>query len=230
MYEKLNNGDDLFDHEVLEILLYSVCPRVNTNPLAHALLDRFVTLNEVFNASIDELKEVDGVGESVARFIKAVGQCAERAGNIGNSPTLKTLGDCNRFIDLRLRGKSEEFIELYFLNKANRVQRIFTYTSAEKSRVSVKIDEIVRSFALFRPYGVIIAHNHIDGTENPSGYDDDFTCTVQFICNLNGAKLLDHLIYKNKDKIYSYNACGRLDRVKSFCSWDTFEKWIKTLN
>ena len=230
MYEKLKNGDDLVDHELLEILLFSACPRVNTNPIAHALLDRFVTLSDVFNASVEELKEVDGVGESVARFLKTVGLCAERAGSTGNSPTLKTSGDCKRFVDLRLRGKTEEFVELYFVNKAGKVQRIFNYTSGEKSRAAANIDTISRNIALVRPYGVIIAHNHIDGTINPSDYDDNFTRVVQFMCNMNDVALLDHLIYSSRDSIFSYKDEGRLDRAKDFCSWETFEKWIKTLN
>lgn len=230
MYERMENGDDLFDHEVLEVLLYNACPRVNTNPIAHALLDRFVSLPEVFRASVDELKEVDGVGESVARYIKTVGLCAERIGSIGSAPTLKTVSDCKRFIDLRLRGKSEEYIELYFLNKTHRVRRIFTYTSGEKSRASAKIDVVTKDIALFHPYSIIIAHNHVDGDKTPSGYDDDFTRTVQFICNMNGINLLDHFIYLNRDEVYSYRDEGRLNKIKNFCSWDKFEKWIKTLN
>ena len=230
MYEKLKNGDDLFDHELLEILLYSACPRVNTNPIAHALLDRFVTLSEVFNASVEQLKEVDGVGDGVAKFIKTVGLCAERAGSIGNSPSLKTLGDCKKFAHLRLKDKSEEYVEIYFLNKAGKVQRIFNYTSSEKNRAFANIDVISRNIALFRPDGIVIAHNHIGGTENPSGYDDRFTQTVQFICNMNDVVLLDHIIYFSRDKIFSYGDSGRLEKVKENCSWETFEKWIKTLN
>ena len=230
MFEKLNNGDNLFDHELLEILLFNVCPRVNTNPIAHALLDRFVTLSEVFNASVEELKEVDGVGENVARFLKTVGLCAERAASSGNAPTLKTFGDCKKFIDVRLRQKSEEYVELYFLNKSGRVQRIFNYTSSEKSRASANFDTIIRNMALYRPHGIIIAHNHVDGTVNPSEYDDDFTRAVQFICNMNGADLLDHLIYCSREEIFSYKDSGRLDKVKDFCRWETFKKWIKTLN
>lgn len=230
MYEKLNNGDDLFDHEVLEILLYGICPRVNTNPIAHALLERFVSISEVFNASVDELKEVEGVGENVARYIKAVGLCAERAGSIGNAPTLKTLGDCKRFIDLRLRGKSEEFVELYLVNKAGRVLRIFTYTTSEKSRAAAKVDVVARNIALVRPHGVIIAHNHVDGTAYPSEYDDNFTRIVQFVCNMNDTLLLDHLIYLSRDEIFSYRDDGRLDETKSCYNWETFEKWIKTSN
>ena len=230
MYEKLNSGADLYDHELLEILLYSACPRVNTNPIAHALLDRFVTLDEVFNASVEQLQEVDGVGESVARFLKTVGLCAARAGSIGNAPTLKNMGDCKKFIDLRLRGKSEEYIELYFVNKAGRVQRIFNYTSSEKTRVSVDTDAIANNITVCRPYGLIIAHNHVDCDENPSEYDDNFTRILQFICNMNGTLLLDHIIYCNRDLFFSYKDSGRLEKVKDFCKWETFEKWIKNLN
>ena len=230
MYEKLKNGDDLYDHEVLEILLYSVCPRVNTNPIAHALLDRFVTLSEVFSASIEELKSVDGVGENVAKFLKTVGLCAERAGSIGNSPTLKTLVDCKKFVGLRLRDKAQEFVELYFLNKAFRVQRIFTYTTSEKSRAGADMDVIARNIALFRPYALVVAHNHINGTPNPSEHDDHFTRVVQFVCNMNDVQFFDHIIYFGREEIYSYRDDGRLDREKNFCNWENFEKWIKTLN
>ncbi len=230
MYEKLNNGDDLFDHELLEILLFGACPRINTNPMAHALLERFVSISGVFNASVEELKAVDGVGDNVARFIKTVGLCAERAGNIGNTPVLKTADDCKRFIDARLRGKSEEQVEIYFLNRAGRVRRILSYNTGEKSRAAVSVDAIARDFALYIPHGVIIAHNHVHGGTAPSDYDDHFTRTVQFICNMYGAQLLDHVIYVSLGETFSYKNEGRLEEIKSSCSWDKFEKWIKTLN
>ena len=230
MYEKLKSSDDLYDHEVLEILLYSACPRINTNPLAHALLDRFVTLNGVFSATVEQLMQVDGVGESVANFIKTVGLCAERAGKIGNSPTLRNMEDCKRFIDLRLRAKTEEFIELYFVNKAGKVQRIFTYTSSEKNRATVDFEAVASSITVFRPYGIIIAHNHINSDENPSDYDDRFTRTVQFICNMNGVILLDHIIYCNRELYFSFKDSGRLDKLKDSCKWENFEKWIKNSN
>lgn len=230
MYEKLNNGDDLFDHEVLEILLYSACPRVNTNPLAHALLERFGSIAEIFGADIEELKAVQGVGESVAKYLKTVGLCVERTGRIGNCPTLKTWGDCRRFIHLRLNAKSEEFIELYFVNKSYRVIRIYSSTSNEKSRASARFDEIARNISIARPHGIIIAHNHVDGSASPSEYDDDFTKTVQFICNMNSVKLIDHIIYLSRDELFSYKNSGRLDKIKSACNWENFQKWIKTSN
>ena len=230
MYEKLENGVDLYDHELLEILLYNICPRVNTNPISHALLERFVTLSNIFEASIEELKEVEGVGENVARYLKTVGAVAERAGSVGNAPTLKTFGDCKKFMNVRFKDRSAECIELYFVNQAYRVTRIFTYSTSEKSRAGVNMDVIARSVALGRPYGIIIAHNHLSGTENPSHRDDEFTHAVQFICNMNGIMLLDHIIYYRHEKFFSYRDNGMLDKTKSAYNWDSFEKWIKTLS
>lgn len=230
MCDKLSDGSELYDHEVLEILLFAACPRVNTNPVAHALLNRFVTLSEVFCASVEELTEVVGVGESTANFIRTVGMCAERAGRIGNAPTLKTGGDCKRFVDLRLRGKSEEYIELYFLDKAGRVKRIYTYTSGERSRASAKIDDVAKAVVFSRPDSVIIAHNHIDGTLNPSDYDDEFTALVQFVCNINKVRLADHYVYLSRDETFSYRDAGRLEKLKDNCNLEKFGKWIKTLN
>ena len=41
LWEKLKQGDNLFEHELLEILLFNAYPRNNVNPVAHALLQRF---------------------------------------------------------------------------------------------------------------------------------------------------------------------------------------------
>lgn len=230
MYEKLEKGDNLFDHEVLEILLYSVCPRINTNPLAHKLLDRFVSLYEIFNADVEELKEVEGVGDTVARFLKTVGLSAERIGRIGNSPSLKNFGDCKRFLKMRFYGKKTENIEIYFLDREFRVKRICVYSTAEKSRAAANLDSITKNIAVVHPNSIIIAHNHVEGTALPSEYDEEFTFAVQFICNMNGIQLSDHLIYRSDDEIFSYKDDGRLDKIKSFCGWKNFGKWIKSLN
>ena len=50
----------------LEMLLFYAIPRKDTNPIAHALLDRFGSLNAVFDASVRELCEVEGIGQNAA--------------------------------------------------------------------------------------------------------------------------------------------------------------------
>lgn len=59
------------EHELLELFLFGVIPRSNTNPIAHGMIDRFGSLIGVFSASYDELLKVCGVGKKTARYIKS---------------------------------------------------------------------------------------------------------------------------------------------------------------
>ena len=67
------------DHEVLELLLYYAIPRRDTNPIAHALLDRFGGLSGVFSAPAELLEQVDGVGENTAAFLRLIPLASARA-------------------------------------------------------------------------------------------------------------------------------------------------------
>ena len=71
MREKLESGNlaDLPEHEQLEILLFSVIPRGNTNEIAHELLRKFGSIYGVLSADISSLLEVDGIGARVADFL-----------------------------------------------------------------------------------------------------------------------------------------------------------------
>ena len=63
----IENGFDVFEtHEALEMFLYYAIPRKDTNPLAHRLLDRYVTVGGVCDAPIDELMKEFGLSENAA--------------------------------------------------------------------------------------------------------------------------------------------------------------------
>ena len=59
-------------HEILEVLLFEVQPRRNTNELAHRLLDRFGSLRGVLCADRDALMQVRGVGRVTADYITSI--------------------------------------------------------------------------------------------------------------------------------------------------------------
>ena len=62
-------ADGLEVHELLELFLFDAIPRVDTNPIAHRLLERFGSLWEVLNAPEHELSEVKGIGVRAAEYI-----------------------------------------------------------------------------------------------------------------------------------------------------------------
>ena len=61
-----NSIDGFEEHEVLEMLLYNIIPRVNTNETAHRLLSRFGNIRSVLSADVTELCKVEGVGVKCA--------------------------------------------------------------------------------------------------------------------------------------------------------------------
>ena len=69
-------GNGFAPHELLEMLLYGATPRGDTNPAAHALIETFGSLDNVLNASFDDLKNVHGVGKTSAVMIKLVSRIA----------------------------------------------------------------------------------------------------------------------------------------------------------
>lgn len=227
MCAKLESGERLYDHEILEILLYNACPRVNTNPIAHALLERFCSLSEVLKADVKELVTVDGVGTGVADYLRIVGLCAEHIGSVEGAAVLKTFGDCKRFVELRLKGRTEEFLEIYFMGKSGKINRIYSYTSSDRNRVEARAEEIAGNIALARPDGILVAHNHLNGSTQPSANDELFTRQLQLVCTMNNVSLWDHIVYSD-GKFYSFRDDGGLEEIRRKLSLKNVFEWIKT--
>ncbi len=51
------------DLAILEFILFYAVPRQDTNPIAHALLDRYGSLAGVLEAPVADLKQVEGIGD-----------------------------------------------------------------------------------------------------------------------------------------------------------------------
>lgn len=81
MREKLyrSGSDSFLTHELLEMLLYYVMPRCDTNPIAHRLLEAFGSLEALLAASPEELARVRGVGEKAAAFLALCRDTADYA-------------------------------------------------------------------------------------------------------------------------------------------------------
>lgn len=75
--DKLLKGgpESMKPHELVEFLLYYCVPRQNTNPIAHALLDRFGSLESLFSADEADIVQVPGMTALSARWLHAVGRC-----------------------------------------------------------------------------------------------------------------------------------------------------------
>ncbi len=199
MKEKfLRYGGEAFgDHELLEILLFFSIPRKNTNDLAHTLIDRFGSLRGVFDATVQNLMSVEGVGLSSALLIKLVSALFFRYNLNGGKPKVK-LGSylaVSNFIKNLFVGESEEKVYLIMLNNSLGLveYKLLGAGSVKVSAVSTR--EILESCIVNNAAYAIIAHNHPNGVALPSGLDMEATQAINNALRYAQVELIDHFIF-----------------------------------
>ena len=215
MLDKLLKSPESFsDYELIEVLLYSVIPRKNTNDVAHRLFNVFGSVEKIFDASAKELMSVDGIGKKVAAQIITFGQIVKRI-DLKNTPEYK----CDCFATIK-----KEFIEYFFgLNFEKLIVALFdsskkfitkvVFSEGQHANVSVDMTEVAKAFAVNKPAFAIIAHNHPSGNIEPSKEDDFTTKKINVLCDMHGVVLLDHVIVSG-NQAFSYNNSNKLEDIK----------------
>jgi DNA repair protein RadC len=74
----MNRSESIPDYEVLEMLLFSAYPRIDTKPIAKELIEKFGSLAGVFSADIERLEKEGKLSENVIFSIKIVNEAALR--------------------------------------------------------------------------------------------------------------------------------------------------------
>ncbi len=215
MLERVRSNDKMHEHEILEILLYNAYPRKNTNPVAHALIERFRNVEGVFKADIEELLQVVGVGYEVAAYLKVLSRCMELSKDNKNDEFVRCRKDLEDFVIARFVGKTKELLEFYGLDQHGRIQRVYSYTSENASKVELALSEISKSVFKLQHFGLVMAHNHIASSSEPSEQDNRITGVCLNICRLAGTHFYDHFIYSSSG-MYSYYKVGKLDTYELF--------------
>jgi DNA repair protein RadC len=176
-------------------------------------LKQFPSITAVLTASIDELKSVEGVGESVATYLRCIGMCLSATNDSTSFTMIKSCSDLKQFISYRFANKPCEFLEFYLLDRMGCIKRIGSYTSNSATMVTVATNELSKLLCISKPFGLFVAHNHLYGSAMPSTADDLLTRQIQVICNLNDIHFYDHCIYYKDDEIFSYFGSGRLKQI-----------------
>ena len=160
-------------HEVLELLLFYAIPRVDTNPIAHRLIEKFGSLSGVFEASLPSLKEVEGIGDSAACLLKMIPYIARLYEEDKNSVGLiltepETIA---RFIIPKFIGKTNEHILVICLDQKGKLLASKFLSEGSIDKVNVNIREIAKFALEVQASNIILAHNHTQGLALPSNAD-----------------------------------------------------------
>ena len=198
----INDGKDFTEHELLEMLLFYVIPRVNTNELAHKLINEFGSLQGVFEADPALLERVDGAGKSTSLYFRLHDTIMKRIGmekykdKRFYADALSKVGEF--LLDYYRGNKSEEFCIMLLDNSLGLIEFAQMSTGSVNSS-SVDVRKIAKYALLKDASHVILSHNHPSGTLHQSSDDRVVTLQVQSALNSLGISLMEHIIVNDTD-------------------------------
>ncbi len=188
--------DSFAEHEVLELLLMQILPRVDVNPLAHRLIARFGSLNGVLGAPTGELETVEGVGPKTARFLhlfpdlyRAYARSQEQ-----KTTVLDTLDKVGTYLQALYIGETEEKLYMLVLDNGMRLCDCHLLAEGTVNQVSVSKRKIIEHVIRDHASCVILAHNHPHGLAIPSSQDRQITAAVDSLLHELGVCLVEHII------------------------------------
>ena len=200
----LQHGLDSFaDHEVLELLLFYAIPRKDTNPIAHALMDRFGSLDAVLSAPVEELCRVNGVGPAAAALLKLTPQVYRRA-RMAAAERERVLNSSQRAGDYLLElftGETAEVLYELCLDRKGKLLACRRVGEGGVSSINVDLRKIVENALLTGASGVILSHNHPSGIALPSADDCAATVRVKEALKTVGLVLVDHIVVADGDYV-----------------------------
>lgn len=209
----LEEGLDTFDdHQVLELLLFHIIPRGDTNPTAHRLMRRFGSLSAVLEADPKDVAGVEGIGEKAAAFLSMIPQVTRRYFHdrvLRDRPKLNSSEAVAEYLIPLMAGRPEEVFYVLCLDTQCRVVYPALVSEGTVKEAAVYPRHVVEEAIRHRAASVILAHNHPAGTAKPSQQDHQLTrLLVQALGPLD-IKVLDHIIVA-EDQVFSFARDGIL--------------------
>lgn len=210
----LGGIDNFEDHEVLELLLFYAIPRKNTNAIAHRLLQKFGSLDAVFDSPLSLLKTVEGVGESTAIFIKIISNITrlyvER--KYASSKNALSLEEMKDKLMMKFIGRQEETVAIMLLDAKGKILYEGIVNKGTVNAVDIYMRKIIELIVLYSASSIILAHNHPSGIAVPSNDDVRTTVAINNILKSMKVNLLDHIVVADSDYV-SMRDCGMLEKI-----------------
>ena len=200
----LENGlDRMNDIQALELLLFYAVARRDTNELAHALLARFGSLDAVFHASVEELREVPGVGSHTAILLTMIPQIMKKSAvsRTGEIHQITSSRDAGRYLIPRFLEEQDEVVLMPCLANKRSILCCCEMGRGVVNTVNINIRRAVEKALRVKASSVILAHNHPGGLAIPSREDDLVTKNLYNALEIVGIHLEDHIIVADGDYV-----------------------------
>lgn len=201
------------EHQALELLLTYAMPRIDVNPVAHELIDRFGSLAGVMDADIEELQKVNYISENGAVLLKLIPQLSRmyHESKWKDKPRLGSIVEVKEFMKPKFMGETKEVLYMLCLDNHCCLNSINKLSEGTIDRSPVYIRDVVNLALRNNAKQVILAHNHPSGNVEPSPADIRMTQQVAAALKPMEMELIEHIIFSG-DKTFCFSSSNLLQR------------------
>lgn len=193
---QLNGAEALSSSELLAIILGSGTKGYSVFELSKDLISQFGGLRNLAEASIEELKQIKGLGQAKAIQLKAALTLGKRAYNPSYQSRYKvqTPEHAYHYLKDSLINETREVLVSLLLDVKGYVIAKKIVSVGTLTHTLVHPREVFYDAIRHKASSLVIAHNHPSGDPTPS--NEDIVMTRQLIKagELMGIPLQDHLI------------------------------------
>lgn len=189
------DGSGFEEHELLELLLFYALPRVNTNELSHALINRFGSLSAVLNANEADIASVNGISAASASFIGLMRDlCRSYALSSHENIRFGSSAQIEKYMLDYFLGLNKEIILILSISMKCELISVHSFTIQEllpEGMSSRRLTEIILQNKIHR---AVIGQNRIGRLPVPDENDYLLTKRLSEIMRPLGVELYDHII------------------------------------
>ena len=198
----------LSSQELLALLLGRGIKGESVMVTAQRLLSTFGNIENISQASLEELSDVKGVGPAKASQIKAAFELARRKeDHEGKQISVKSHLDVIKLVKQKLKDKKKEHFLILCLDTRNNLIKISTVSTGTLDANLVHPREVFKEAIQSLAFSIILVHNHPSGSPEPSGADIDITKRIVETGKVVGIDVLDHIIV-TENKSFSFKEKG----------------------
>lgn len=203
----------LGDAELLALVLGSGTRRRGALAVAQAVLAAAGGASGLLQVSVDELRQVEGVGAVRAARLLAAAELGRRAlvARVDERPRFRSPQDIARYLLPLHGGHREERCGVVLLDARYRLIRTTVLSVGTQDAALIQPRDIFRVALLASATSVVVFHNHPSGDPEPSPADVQVTARLAQAGDMVGIKLIDHIIL-GAGRYYSFKSQGEVPR------------------
>jgi len=189
-------ADALKNSELIAILLRTGLKGLSAIQVAEQLLQKFGTLDNLSRASIEDLRQIKGVGRDKAIALKGAFTLARRmAMEIRReSPTLDGPEVIADLLREENRSYNVELFQVVLLNTRRKLIRVEKISQGTLDTILVHPREVFKCAIAANAAAIVLVHNHPSGDPTPSEADIKVTRDLIRAGQLLKIEVLDHVI------------------------------------